>query len=61
MYILETTADGYIDEYETYADALEDMLLIMEQDKLNGDLVEYKITEIEKGAQDESICVHERA
>lgn len=50
MYILETTADGYIDEYETYADALEGMLLIMEQDKLNGDLVEYKITEIEKGA-----------
>lgn len=46
MFILETTADGYIDEYETYAEALEDMLLIMEQDEANGDLVEYKITEI---------------
>lgn len=46
MFILETSNDNFVEEYETYADALEDMLLIMEQDKLNGDLVEYKITEI---------------
>lgn len=49
MFILETTADNFVEEYETYAEALEDMLLIMEQDEANGELVEYKITEIQKG------------